>query len=112
MTSEDLPDRVAERMLIDLRDTAAHSQPILLFSDAMDVRRRVRYYRLGANDILPKQLDLEEFIAKIWSILKVAGKGEHRPIHADGLFIDPSSRTVMMDDQTIQLTPTEFDLLF
>lgn len=111
IASDELPDMVAERLLIELRSATEHTQPIMLLSDIQDVRRRVRYYRLGANDILSKELNMEEFIAKIWSILKVAGKGENRPIHVDGFYIDPASQAVMIDDQPVQLTPTEFELL-
>lgn len=108
--SDQLPDLSGEGLLIELRERRA-GMPVMLFSSSSDIRRRIRYYRLGANDVVTKPLMFEELIVRIWNLLKLAGKAERFLIRVDGLVVDPESRTVEMEGEQVPLTPTEFDLL-
>lgn len=99
-----------EELLIELRDKRAF-MPVMLFSSSSDIRRRIRYYRLGANDVVTKPLVVEEWIVRIWNLLKLTGKATHSPVRVDGLVVDPVSRMVEMEGEAVPLTPTEFDLL-
>lgn len=108
--SDELPDLGGEGLLIHMREIRS-GVPVLLYAATGDVRRRIRCYRLGANDVIPKPLMFEELVVRIWNLLRLAGKADGFPIHVDDLRIDPQTRTAEVGGETVPLTPTEFDLL-
>lgn len=107
---DDLPDLDAETLLAGLRERSA-GLPVMLLASSGDARRRIRYYRMGANDVLVKPFLPDEFAARVWNLLKLAGKADDGPIRAGNLVLDPQNRTAAFAGQPLELTPTEFDLL-
>lgn len=108
--SDDLPDMSGEALLIAFRERRA-GLPVMVLSAAADRRRRIRYYRLGANDVLLKPPAIEELAARLWNLLRLAGKAGSSPLRVDDLRIDPETRTADFGGERLPLTPTEFDLL-
>lgn len=108
--SDRMPDMNGEAILIAMRKRNT-GIPVMLFASDRDVRRRIRYYRLGANDVLPKPLVTEEVVVRMWNLLKLSGKSDRSPIQVGDLTIDPGLRMAEMSGESIPLTPTEFDLL-
>lgn len=70
---------------------------------------------VGADDYLTKPFSPRELMARIKAALRRLRTGSNLPhgeiITTDHLRIDPSSRQVWDDDELIDLTITEFDLL-
>lgn len=110
VTGDNLPDMNAETILHEMREQRP-GVPVMLLTVSNDVRNRIRRYRQGANDVLAKPPVLEEFVVRVWNLLRLAGKADNFPIRVDDLVIDPAARTAEIAGQCLPLTPTEFDLL-
>ncbi|MFN2150697.1 MAG: response regulator [Anaerolineales bacterium] len=71
---------------------------------------------LGADDYITKPFDLSVLLARIKNTLRHV---EHPTVQVNNqttlalgdLIIDPSAHTVLLEDQIVELTPREFDLL-
>ncbi len=102
-----------------LRGIVAHrpEQPVLVLSAVRDVNARVRCLELGAVDYMPKPFALPELMARIRARLRkqVPSSHSHREcdlaLRADGIVVDPHTRTVDRGAGAVVLTPREFALL-
>lgn len=68
----------------------------------------------GANDYMTKPFEIEELLARIRVHLKQSGemvKDKEQTIHFKHLVIKPLSREVYSNDEIINLTQKEYDLL-
>jgi len=104
-----LPDLDGARLVERLRRIRS-GLPVMLLTSSAGPRRRIRYYRLGANDVMVKPFWPDEFAARVRNLLDLTGKAFIGPIRAGDLTIDPDRRTADMAGQPLALTPTEFDL--
>lgn len=70
---------------------------------------------VGADDYLTKPFSPRELVARIKAALRRLHAGSSLPesqlMQFDHLRIDPAARRVWVDDQEVELTTTEFDLL-
>ncbi len=87
--------------------------PIIMLTARGDVMDRVVGLELGADDYVPKPFEPRELVARLQTVLRRRSTGA--PVVArlafDGLVIDPATRSVQRQGQTLDLTGTEFDLL-
>ena len=88
--------------------------PILMLSTTNISAVRVMALSIGADDYLPKPVDLVELGAQIEAILRrtKADLPGERPLSFRRLRLDPGERRVWKDDDPIELTETEFDVLY
>lgn len=87
--------------------------PILMLTARDEVADRVKGLDMGADDYLVKPFALEEFLARVRSMLrrqKAAKEGGRRLCFAD-IILDTGTREVFRDGREIRLTAKEFDLL-
>ena len=91
--------------------------PIIMLTARADEIDKVVGLEVGADDYLTKPFSIREFMARIKALLRrsritadIQGGGQDI-IKYDGLTIETSRRKVIMDDNRIDLTPKEFDLL-
>ena len=87
--------------------------PIVMLTARGDVMDRVVGLELGADDYLPKPFEPRELVARLQTVLR-RQRGAGAPaatLSFDGLQIDFDRRTVRVNDQPVELTGTEFDLL-
>lgn len=87
--------------------------PILMLTARDEVSDRVKGLDMGADDYLVKPFALEEFLARVRSMLrrqKAAKEGDRRLCFAD-IILDTGTREVFRDGREIRLTAKEFDLL-
>lgn len=90
------------------------SIPILMLSATNIPSVKVMTLTLGADDYVPKPVDLNELSARIEAILRRAGHAdpeEERPLAFKRLRLDPGERRVWKDGNLVELTGIEFDLL-
>ena len=89
--------------------------PIIMLTARAEEADRVLGLELGADDYVVKPFSAREVVARIRSVLRRMNMvGEVRrdgAIVVGGLSIDPSTRTATKDDQPLDLTRKEFDLL-
>ncbi len=87
--------------------------PIIMLTARGDVIDRVSGLELGADDYVGKPFEPRELVARVQAILRRLEPGGARSgkLAFEGLMIDPDTRTVHVDDQAIDLTSMEFELL-
>ena len=113
-----LPEMDGFEVCRTLRKTS--DVPVIMLTARGDVMDRVVGLELGADDYLPKPFEPRELVASIQTILRRRqpaasslgpGTGVARLVF-EGLQIDPDKRSVLLSGQPVELTSTEFDLLY
>lgn len=87
--------------------------PIIMLTARGDVIDRVSGLELGADDYIGKPFEPRELVARVQATLRrseIAGPtaGE---LNFEGLSIDAETRAVRVDDQPVDLTSMEYELL-
>jgi len=94
-----------------LRATSA--VPIIMLTARSEEADRIVGLELGADDYIVKPFSPKELVARIRAVLRRAdatlGGGEM--IRAGGVTIDLPKMRVSVDDEVVDLTSTEFDIL-
>ncbi|WP_436794191.1 response regulator transcription factor [Actinospongicola halichondriae] len=108
-----LPDMDGFDVCRELRARGDRSVIIVLTARG-DETDRVLGLEMGADDYVVKPFGFRELLARIRAVLRRTQ--DHAPstpgtIEAGGLRIDDRTREVTLDDQPIELTPKEYDLL-
>ena len=92
----------------------SHETPIVMVTARGDETDRIVGLELGADDYVVKPFSPKELVARVRAVLRrsgVATAAGEAPIHAGDVRIDPSRLRVTAGERTIELTPTEFQLL-
>jgi len=93
---------------------AGTSMPIIFLTARDATAEKVQGLKLGVDDYVTKPFSIEELVERVKAVLRRAagtGPGERRLTHAD-LVLDEDTREVWRSGQLIELTPTEYKLLF
>jgi two-component system KDP operon response regulator KdpE len=86
--------------------------PIIILSVRGDEQVKVSALDAGADDYLTKPFGVGELLARMRAALRRAASPSGGAIYtAGGLQVDLAHRHVSVDGKTIQLTPTEYELL-
>ncbi|ASN06891.1 response regulator transcription factor [Virgibacillus necropolis] len=88
---------------------------VIMLTARNSVYDRVNGLDLGANDYITKPFEIEEVLARIRTQLRFH-RIQVKDQSADVIFIQtlaiyPSSREVFIDNEPVELTPREYDLL-
>ncbi len=95
-------------------DDATRDVAVLMLTARREEPDRIRGLSLGADDYLTKPFSPAELVLRVAAILRRAGSAPTST--ADGIVIGPlkidrGAMTVVVDNQPVDLTPTEFKLL-
>lgn len=96
------------------RIRSASTVPIILITARDAVMDRVAGLDAGADDYIVKPFAIEELLARIRSILRRASsqtESQQSHLQYKNLVIDKAAFEVFIDDEKLELTKTEFDLL-
>jgi len=87
--------------------------PVILLTARTAESDRVAGLNAGADDYLPKPFGPEELLARIRAVLRRVGKanGTSQTIEACGVKMNPQSRHAWLQDEVLELTSLEFDIL-
>lgn len=85
--------------------------PVLVLTARDAVADRVRGLDLGADDYVVKPVDLDELAARLRALVRRAHGQPRERLSAQGVELDPASRTVQRGGQALLLPAREFDLL-
>lgn len=100
-----------------LRERGA-SVPVIMLSARGTETDKVMGLNLGAEDYITKPFGLAELLARVKAVLRRGGQPKPDPksdlgmVHAGELVIDPRSRSVTRNSEPVNLTATEFDVLW
>ncbi len=105
-----LPDENGHETLRKLREWSA--VPLIILTVQSKEEDIIRALDNGANDYLVKPYRTGELLARIRSALRRSDSEENTPvIKFSTLELDLTSRSVKVNDEPIQLTQTQYDLL-
>ena len=105
-----LPKQDGMAVLKSLRKSE-NDLPILILTARDAVESRIQGLDFGADDYLIKPFDLNELAARIRAIIRRRSGRPTSGIHHGNLYMDPASRTVTLDDKTVQLSMQAFSIL-
>ena len=86
------------------------STPIIIITAKSDTYDKVVVLDYGADDYIVKPFDIEELLARIRAVLR--RQPQKDIIDINGIIIDKEAFKVTVDDEQLELTKTEYDLLF
>jgi DNA-binding response OmpR family regulator len=87
--------------------------PIILLTARVDDDERVIGLELGADDYVTKPFRPRELVARVRAVLRRAGKTEPqgKVLQVADIILDRDLRSVTVASRSVDLTPSEFDLL-
>lgn len=94
--------------------------PVILLTAKDDVKDKVAGLDLGANDYVTKPFEFEELLARIRVAIRFAPSKSEQPGHSredakelsfGPIHINEAAREVTVDEENVELTKREFDLL-
>jgi DNA-binding response OmpR family regulator len=112
-----LPKMNGLEVLKQLRNS--QKTPVLMLTARGDEVDRIVGFEMGADDYLPKPCNPREIIARIKAILRRVEMdlADAQPVSKNGVIkledieVNPSTRVATLNDEPLELTSTEFNLL-
>ncbi len=113
-----LPGMDGFEVLKNIRKTS--DVPVLMLTARGDEADRIVGLEIGADDYLPKTFSTRELLARLRAVMRRSTHTSAQKPTADGreaevvvgqLRVDPNTRTAVFADQSLTLTPVEYDLL-
>src|SRR5262249_7218490 len=90
------------------------SVPVIMLTARTGQPDRIAGLNAGADDYLPKPFGPEELLARIRAVLRRAGRpagARAQVVETGGLRLNWQTREVWRDNQPVELTSIEFDIL-
>lgn len=112
LMDRNLPGTEGSEFIASLRRSGINTPVIFISAKDKDSDIEQGFER-GGDDYLTKPFSMKELILRVKAILRRTQKtaSEGSLIYRD-IVISPASRTVVIEDNTIELTKLEFDLLY
>lgn len=112
-----LPEVDGLEIMRRLRDNPTTDIPVIMLTARQQEIDRIYGLELGADDYVTKPFSPAELVSRVKAVMrrtygKVANGSGERPLQFGELSIDPKTRVVTVRGQSIDLTATEFNLLY
>jgi DNA-binding response OmpR family regulator len=107
-----LPGRSGFEVLRQLRQKS--DIPVIMLTARGDDVDRIVGLEIGADDYVPKPVNPRELVARIRAVLRRMAAGGPAPnggVAVGEIRLDPASRNAWSNDQKLELTTAEFNLL-
>lgn len=100
-----------------LRNNPETDVPVIMLTARSQETDRIYGLELGADDYVTKPFSPAELVSRVKAVLRRTHKAElegqdQRPLTFNQLLIDPTTRLVNVRGEEIELTATEFNLLW
>ena len=105
-----LPDGDGLELLRELRDHKMDAAVIILTARG-ELEDRIEGLNLGADDYLPKPFSMQELSARLHAVLRRKFKVVSNEVNIGKLTVDMDASTAQVENQTLDLTQTEYNLL-
>ena len=88
--------------------------PVILLTARLEETDKVLGLELGADDYITKPFGMKELVARINAVLRRAGRPavDAEVLTSGEIRLDRETRSVMSGGRNVNLTPSEFDLLY
>jgi DNA-binding response OmpR family regulator len=92
---------------------ADHDTPIIMLTAKVEDEDKVIGLELGADDYVTKPFKPRELMARVRNVLRRTGKNEAtgKTLHVADITLDHDSHKVQVGERSVDLTPSEFDIL-
>jgi DNA-binding response OmpR family regulator len=112
-----LPEIDGMEIMRRLRADPTANVPVILLTARQQEIDRIYGLELGADDYVTKPFSPAELVSRVKAVLRrthgqTEPEGGERPYHFPHLTIDPKTRLVTVRGETVELTATEFNLLY
>jgi two-component system OmpR family response regulator len=98
--------------LLERMRASGYDQPVILLTARHDRADVATGFRAGADDYVPKPFSLEELMLRVKARLKHVGLGTDQMMICGPVELDESAHLVRVDGKPVELSPTEFKLLY
>lgn len=86
--------------------------PILFISARTDLPSKTKGFQLGIDDYMEKPINLEELLLRVRALLRRSNIEMERRLKVGNLTIDLDARTVTIENEEINLTTREFNIVY
>lgn len=86
--------------------------PILFMSAKDDLTSKQKGFQLGIDDYMVKPIELDELLLRVRALLRRANIEMERKLVIGNLTLDADAVSALIDDEEIQITTREFNILF
>jgi len=91
--------------------------PIIMLTARREEIDRIAGLEMGADDYVVKPFSPQELVSRVRAVMRRLGREQDsaendRALSFPNLAIDPMSRSVTVNDQPVELTAKEFDMLY
>lgn len=94
------------------RDDLTRELPVIMLTAKASEDNKIQGLDVGADDYMVKPFAPRELISRIKALMRrSSGLDDNKVIQVLGLKLDPASHRVSIDDQPLEMGPTEFRLL-
>jgi len=95
-------------------DSRTRETPVLMLTAKGEEVDEIVGFRMGADDYVTKPFKLKPLIQRIKALLRRSSSGELSKdvVSKHGIEVDRLNHRAMADEKPLDLTPTEFDLLW
>ncbi|MBL4820757.1 MAG: phosphate regulon transcriptional regulator PhoB [Gammaproteobacteria bacterium] len=94
------------------RDDLTADIPIIMLTAKTSEDNKVQGLNAGVDDYVTKPFSPRELVARIKAVIRRSGGSElDKPLEVFDLRLDPASHQVTIEDQSVEIGPTEFRLL-
>lgn len=93
--------------------TKESNTPVIMLTAKLEESEKVAGLELGADDYVTKPFSIQELIARVRAVLRRTRMQASLPgiLRSEDIALDRAGRTVRVRDRTVDLTPSEFELL-
>ena len=95
-------------------DARISTLPIIMLTARIDDSDKIIGLELGADDYIPKPFNAREVVARVRALLRrvqMAAPARSKILRVDALALDVERRELTLNDKSIELTPTEYELM-
>ena len=94
------------------KESMSQETPIILLTARGEEEDKVRGLEIGADDYMTKPFSPKELVARIRAVLRRSGKSQGQPqIVMGDLILDTEQHRLSINDQPVEVSPTEFRLM-
>ena len=98
--------------LLERMRNQGYEQPVILLTARQDRADVAIGFRTGADDYVTKPFGLEELMLRVKARLRNVGLAEDRVLTCGPVSLNEDSHVVTLNGEPVEISPTEFKLLF